>query len=1223
MFSKFSVKRPLTIVVAAILVLILGFVSFTGMTTDLLPKMDLPYVIVATTCPGASPEKVELTVTKPLEQALATTSGVEEVTSVSSENYSMVILQFTQDTNMDSAMIEMSGNIDLVKGQLDSSVGTPMLMKMNPDMLPIMVASVDMDGKDIREISRFTTDTVIPALERVDGVASISTMGLVEESLRITLDQEKIDALNDKVLASVDKTLADAKSQLDNGDAQLAAAKQQLEQTKEEKTTQLLDAQQKLSNGKQQLQDALDAIPASLTKAQKERQKLVEQKTQLEEAIKQMTDAGLPVPEEQQKALEQLVSGITAYDQGIAQAQGQQTALTQQLSQLEEQEKQLEAGKMALTEEMSKASMQLSDTEQQLKEGREELEASRDAAYEQAGIGGLITKENISSILTAENFSMPAGYLTEGNDQYLVKVGDSFSSVEELENLELFTVDAGGIGTIKLSDVAEVAFTDNAEEMYAKINGNDGILLTFQKQSTVSTSEVSKDLNEQIETLMAEQQGLHITALEDQGIYIGIVIDSVLQNLLMGGLLAVVILFLFLRNLRSTLIIAVSIPMSLMFAVTLMYFSGVTMNVISLAGLALGVGMLVDNSIVVIENIYRLRAVGMGAAKAAVQGAVQVAGAITASTLTTICVFLPIVFTQGISRQLFTDMGLTIAYSLVASLLVALTLVPTMSSKMMKKEDKTTHKWFERFTGWYGSLLEKALNHKAWVLGGSVLLLVLSIAAAGSMGTAFMPEMDSTQISVSMEMPKGSTVDQTRAMADTLLERMGQVEGVQTVGAMQGGSGSSSMLAGGSDTSVTFYVMLSEKREHTSTEVADEILAKTADLNCTVSAQSSSMNAMSALGSGIEISIRGSDLDTLSTVADDISGIVSGTEGTTEVENPSQESDTVETKITVDKNKAMKYQLTVAQVYQEISAALQTESTATTLSLDSIEYPVIVAQGKDGGLTRETLKDYRFSVEQNGETVEVPLSDIAEITQQQSLSSIRHDNQVRQMTVSAKVDSSHNIGLVSREIEQKLAEYEMPDGYTYEFGGETQNINDTMVELLKMIALAIAFIYLIMVAQFQSFRSPFIVMFTIPLAFTGGLLALFAARMEISVISMLGFLILSGIVVNNGIVFVDYVNQLRLGGMEKRRALVVTGRTRLRPILMTALTTILGLSTLAMGMGMGADMLQPMAVVTIGGLAYATVLTLFVVPAMYDLFNRKPIKQPDLGEEETDAEIHG
>ena len=754
---------------------------------------------------------------------------------------------------------------------------------------------------------------------------------------------------------------------------------------------------------------------------------------------------------------------------------------------------------------------------------------------------------------------------------------------------------------------------DNSDDIYAKINGNDGIILTFQKQSTASTSEVSDKINETIENLTEENKDMHITALQDQGIYIDMVVNSVLNNLVSGGILAVIILFVFLKSVKPTIIIAFSIPISLLFALTLMYFSGITLNMISLSGLALGVGMLVDNSIVVIENTARLRNKGMNVATASVKGASQVAGAIFASTLTTVCVFLPIVFTKGIARQLFEDMGLTIAYSLLASLIVALTLVPAMFSTMNIDPKEKEDKFFDKIINIYEKLLRSSLKHKFMVLALTVILLVSSTFLVIAKGTTLMPTSDSTQISISMEMPKESTQEDARNMSDKIIDKLTNIDDIETIGAIESSGGMMSSMSGGGN--ISFYVLLKEDKKLTSQEIGDLITEKTSDLDCKISVNTSTMDMSALGGSGVEIIITGKELDKLQEISTEIADIVSSVKGTIDVSNGLEDSDK-ETRITVNKNSAMKYGLTVAQVYQEISAALKDETTATTLELEDNDYPVVLINSDEDKLKKSNLESFTIAATKDGEEEKVKISDIATIKEEESLSSISHKSQNRSISVTAGIDSSHNIGLVSKDIEEKLKDYDLPDGYSIDMGGEQESINSAFSDLIKMITLAIIFIYLIMVAQFQSLLSPFIVLFTIPLAFTGGFLGLLITGTELSMISLLGFLILSGIVVNNGIVFVDYVNQLRLDGMDKKEALVLAGKTRIRPILMTALTTILGLSTMALGAGMGADLMQPMAIVTIGGLSYATILTLFIVPIMYDILHRRKLKKVVIEEDE-------
>lgn len=1347
MLPQFSVRKPYTVLVAVVLVLVLGVISFTGMTTDLLPAMELPYVVVMTTYPGASPEKIETTVTKPLEAVLGTTGGIKNVSSVSSENASIVILEFEQGTNMDSAMIELSSNVDLVSGQMDDAVGTPMLMKISPDMLPVMVASVDMDGMDVKEISAFADETVMPAFERIDGVASVDATGLVEQQVTVTLDQVKIDALNDKVLAGVDSGLADAQRELREGQAKVADGKAKLAEGEAALESQKGSALDKLAQGSAQVDGASATLSAllseetTLTANQKAFEAERDGYTQAKQGYEgintalagardtarqaaaaaakqgvldsvnallaqmgrpavgtyeeaaavyaqlQQTQPGLPalpdpavVGEQAAAAVPANVDALLALDDAsfeafkaqagalpggeqlaaltkesltqlrdaalradtrlpeveaelsnittrLAVISGMKPALEENLKKAQDAYAELEKGKMTAVNELTRGEVtlsttktQLEDAEQKLADAQEQFDQARDAAYKKADLSGVLTADMLGNILMAQNFNMPAGYITEGEEQYLVKVGEEYASLEELENTLLMHMDVDGVGDVRLSDVADIALTDNAGESYAKVNGNDGVVLSFQKQSTASTATVSQRINSAIAQLQEQNPGLHITPLMDQGDYIDMVVGSVLSNLLWGGLLAIIVLIFFLKDAKPTFIVAYSIPFSLMCAITLMYFTDVTLNIISLSGLALGVGMLVDNSIVVIENIYRLRSLGVPASKAAIQGAKQVSGAIFASTLTTICVFLPIVFTQGISRELFTDMGLTIAYSLLASLVVALTLVPAMGAAVLKNTKEKSHRWFDAFVEGYQRLLGWALRHKAPVLSGVTALLAISIFLTTQMGTAFIPAMDSPQMSATLTMPRGAAQQDAYAMADTVMERIAAVDGVETVGAMSGGSGMSSMMGGSSSGgSITYYILLSDDRTATNADVSAAIEAQVADLDCTVEVQESTMDMSALGGSGVELVITGRGLDEMNAIADDLRGILRSTEGLVDI-SENLVTGNPETRITVDKYKAMQHGLTVAQIYSELAAELKAENTATTLTLDGTDTPVVVVKPAGQAPTRGNIMDHAFTVTNaEGEEETVRLYDIAAKQETDSVSSINRENGARTMSVSAGVDARHNIGLVSRELEKKLADYELPEGYTVEIAGENETINSAMTDLVKMIALAVVFIYLIMVAQFQSLMSPFIVMFTIPLAFTGGLLALWLTGSELSVIAMLGFLVLAGVVVNNGIVFVDNINQLRLAGMDRTEAILETGRTRIRPVLMTALTTILAMSTMALGIGDGAEMTQPMAIVTIGGLTYATLLTLLVVPVLYDIFRKKPLYDPELDDAAADA----
>lgn len=1221
MLPKFSVRKPLTVFVSVIMVLMLGFVSFTKMTPDLLPSIDLPYVIAMTTYPGSSPEKIETTVTKPIEQAVSTTSGIKNVTSVSNENYSVVILEFNQDTNMDTAMLDLNGKIDLIKDSLEDGVGATTLMQLNPDMMPVMTLSIDVDNMDIQEVSTYVNNEIIPKFERINGVASVTGTGLVEKQLEISLNKDKIDQLNKELKSSVTSKLDKQQSQLNNAKSEIKNGKAALEKQSNTQMKKLLEASSQLQSGISQL-ESMAGILNSTGSSKEDLEKYItsatttlnDTKSKLKYLKEQLND----LPEESavdkkqlQKDIASLESIITSLEKAIANA-GQGIGAIDSLEALKKQQKELESAKLTLSQELTKATVQLSLSESQIKSAETQLNEARKQALESADITNKITPETINQILTAENFSMPAGYISDDETEYSVKVGDKFTSINEVKNLILFSMD--GVGDVHLKDIANVKMSDNSSDSYTNINGNAGVILSFQKTSTASTTKVCNEINKVIKDLNNSNDKLHILSLMDQGVYIDFIISSVLDNLIYGGILAIIVLLIFLKSIKPTIVIAFSIPISLLFAIVLMYFSGVTLNIISLSGLALGVGMLVDNSIVVIENIYRLRNKGMGKFKAAVYGARQVSGAIFASTLTTICVFLPIVFTEGITRQLFTDMGLTIAYSLIASLIVALTLVPCMASNLLSNVDEKPHPLFDKIVDGYEKLLRLCLRFKPVVLCFSVALLIVAAFATTKIGTSFMPKMDSPQMMATINIDSDLPKDEARHITDQVVQQVLTIDDVEGIGAMNSSGTMSFGTSSNNPNNMSAYVILKDDKKKTNDEISEEIKEKTKSLNCEVTVSSSSMDTSSLGGSGLKIIVKGDDLDELKKISDDLVGMLSKIEGTTDI-NGGMGVTTKEEKIVINKNKAMKYGLTVAQVFLQVSAKLSTETTSTTLTINSEDYSVIIVNNNTSNLDK--LKNVEITGTKGTESVSVKLKDISSIEMTDTPTSINHDNQTRYISVTAGIDSKHNIGLVSKEVQSKLDDYKAPTGYEIKMGGETESINQAISDLIKMIALAIAFIYLIMVAQFQSLLSPFIVMFTIPLAFTGGLLALIITGQELSVISMLGFLVLAGVVVNNGIVFVDYVNQLRINGLNKKDALIEAGRTRIRPILMTALTTILAMSTMALGVGMGAEMSQALAIVTIGGLTYATLLTLFVVPTLYDIFHRrKELRQIIIDEED-------
>ena len=1424
---KFSVKKPFTILVAVILVIVLGFVSLSGMQTDLLPNMNLPYLMVVTTYPGASPERVESDVTQPLESSLSTINGVKNVTSQSNENFSMIVLEFEDDTDMDSAMVKASTAINQMGDSLPDLASAPTLIEMSPDMMATQYVAVDCEGMDIFELSKYAEEEIIPNLERVNGVASISTTGLVEQTVQITLDQDKIDEVNDKLLVQVSDRLADAKKQLDDAEAEvqdglsqlnkaqaeLDSGKAELETQKKSITDQLRDAveqlneqipalEQKISEMGDQLtkaQNQLDGLkadpsqlpelkislssdelastrqilaqfdpqyneeemPADLTEAASDpvkqtamiasidratasingmvgsltggmtideassalNQQIVGLSSQIQECdaqIRQLqqalesaadeetraaTQAQIEALQAQKETLEQQLSAaqtqketLNTLDLALSQLElaktalnnaallvqtrqqvenevnasldSQRTALEQtiadlntqiekgkaMLSQLNSQRAQLESALQSMAEnptdpaladmavqllfsgtqaqislgefQISSGKTQLEAGQTQLDTAREEYESAREEALNNANLDQLLNMSTLAQLIGAQNFSMPAGYIEggEGDDnEYILKVGDAFSSVDELGDMILCNID--GIGDVRLRDVANVEMVDNADDAYAKVGKNQAVLLAIYKSSTSSTSSVSKASNAAMEAMMEENPRLHLIPIMDQGDYIELIVKNVLSNLIEGAIFAVVVLALFLKDVRPTLVVAISMPLSVLFAIVLMYFTGINLNILSLSGLALGVGMLVDNSVVVIENIYRLRNRGLPAPRAAVQGARQVSGSIISSTLTTICVFLPLVFTTGMIMDLLSDMALTIGYSLIASLIVALTVVPCAGSTVLKKQKEIRHPWFDRLLNLYEKALRFCLNCKPVPIALAVGLLVFSVWQVIHMGIVLIPEMSTNQLSVTVEMPENTAKEDAFATADAVMDQLIAIDGIETVGAMSGGAATGAIagMSTGSSTDNTrfvYYIVLNDEGGKNQAAIRQQIADRTADLPCEVKTSSGGMADMSSLtGGGLQIDVYGNNLEDLLTASEQVMEMLSHVDGLAEISNGQEESD-AEVRIVINKDKAMRLGLTVAQVYQEIAKALTTDSTFTTLTVGSDTYDVSIVDN-----TRTPNLDDIFDLEfettatdEDGNTVKEThrLGEFASRRTGESYASISRENSSRYISVTSTTMEGYNTTLISRDVEKEMQNLNLPAGCTAEIAGESTQVNDMVQEMVKMMALALAFIYFIMVAQFQSLLSPFIVLFTIPLAFTGGMLGLLIAGEQLSLISLMGFLVLMGVVVNNGIVFVDYANQLRIGGLGRTEALVATGRTRMRPILMTTLTTVLAMTAMLLSTDPGSEMGKGMAIVVIGGLSYATLMTLFIVPVLYDTFYRRPPVNVDVGDDGLD-----
>lgn len=1305
--SKLSVKKPFTVLVMVIVMLILGGVSLSKMKLDLLPEISMPYLMTIVTYPGASPEKVESQVCEPLESVLGTVSGVKNVMSVANENYGLVQLEFQDDTNMDSAMVRVSSAIDSIEDILPEECGTPSIVEISTDMMATQYLAVAYDGMDIEELSKFVEEKITPQIERQDGVANVSSLGLIEKSIQVELDKEKIDALNDKILAKTNDAFADALEDLDEAKKQLLDAQGELDDGKKE----LIDGKKEIEDGRQEVWEnwmkwgmSVDELALAKQELEKQEAEAYQKFAQVTETLDQLAaqQAQLTNQQAQLQALEEAIASLKAsmppdpdseiykqmkvtldqYDAevtalkvaiqvtesiianykqfldasgvdykdieaaklkasaefGAAKAQiaAGETALETAKKQLESVDEQLDDAEKKLDDgwdSIKDGQKQIDDGWESYEDGLKQYEKTKKEALRSANADSLLSLSTLSGLIYAQNFSMPAGYVDDKDDNsWLVKVGDNYESVEELSGIVLCHID--DIGDIKLSDVATVTVIDNSAETYARLNGEQAVILSVFKSSTAGTNDVSKLCKQLITQLEDKYDGLKILIMVDQGDYINLIVKSVLQSMVLGAILAIVILAIFLKDVLPTLVVAISIPLSVLTALVAMYFSGVSLNMMSLAGLALGIGMLVDNSIVVIENIYRLRSRGISAPRAAVAGAKQVSGAVMASTLTTVCVFLPMIYTTGIVRELMMPMCLTIIFCLLASLLIAMTVVPASGSTLLRKSKPKEHPWFDKIQELYGKSLEFCLRVKVVPLLLAIGLLVFSIWQVARMGIVLIPEMTSNQLEATVNYPEETTREDAYAKTDELMNRFLEIDGVDSVGIMSGNGTNliSSVAAVSEDDYLTYSIMITTENENAGKGEIDAIVS---EMNKAASeilndsenefAVSTGMSEMSTmLGSGLSLNIYGTDLDELLTVSEEVMDIVATVPGYTDISNGQEASDPV-LHVVLDKDLAMSKGLTVAQIYQEVAAKMTTESTAVKVTIDGVEMDIKVVDNVEP-VTYENLMDISFAVSETDDdgdkvTNDYKLGDFAKLQVEDGVTSINRENQTRYITVTANVEDGYNTTLLTRQLEPLLNEYQensLPSGCSFNIGGEYDTVNEMVEQMVLVMLLGVAFIYLVMVVQFQSLLSPFIVLFTVPLAFTGGFLALWLTGEPLSMMALMGFVVLLGTVVNNGIVFVDYTNQLRIGGLERRTALVATGKTRMRPILMTALTTILAMTYLIFGDDMGSQMGKGMALVIVGGLAYATLMTLYIIPVMYDILFKKAPLQVDVGSENLD-----
>ena len=1287
--EKFSVKKPFTVLVAVIMVIMLGLVSVQNMQTNLLPNVNTPYLMVVTVYPGASPERVENEVSDVMESALGTISGVKNVTATSAENYSLLLMEFEDDTDMNSAVVKVSNKVDQTASSLPSTCMTPSIIEYTLNMNAFMTVAVSREGSDVYDLSEFVSDTLVPYVERKGGVSSVSTNGLIEKMVQVQLSQDKIDAINEKLLEVIDVQLADARKQLESAEAQIEAGRKEYNRQFKNYSNTVSDTMMQEMSGqvgdaievvRKQAQALLDSVNQLIAVVQEPeiQQALIDVRDGLQRVMDKFNETGMKdidslieivtelrdITDKLTGALQQLqqrlntesgTEGSTAADladdlqvqqslntvyntlNDVIKAMDDVPGLTKTFSDAigNFSQQQMQAY-MKFTE----AREMLNEYEKQLAEAKQTYADAEEKAMASSDVSKLLDIDTLAQLIYAQNFSMPAGYVKDSSGKsWLLKVGEEYDSIEDISGALLLHVD--GFGDVRLSDVADVEVIDNAEASYTRLNGERAAVLKIYKGATSSASEVSDNCLSAFQELEAQYDGLHVVVLSNQGNYITIIVKSILSSMVIGAALAIIVLAIFLRDVKPTLVVGFSIPLSVLFAVVLMYFTGMDLNVMTLAGLSLGIGMLVDNSIVVIENIYRLRGRGVPAARAAVQGAKQVGMSVVASTLTSVCVFLPVVFSSSIVKSLMQPMSLCIGYCLMASLIVALTVVPAAASTVLKKAEPKQLKWFDKIQDKYAKSLEWCFRHRALPLLAAVVLLAFCGWRVFSMGVELLPTITSNEAIVTLSTTKDLSKEDSYAIAGKAVEAMLEVDHVEEVGIT-----TDTRVAGmdigqlGLPTAITdllnaansygtyqVNVMLDESLSSSEIETARQALedALSGIEDCTAKVEISGMQELtSQLASGLSVKIYGADAETLSQLSEKVVDIVNDTEGFANATNGLGSGDAT-INLHIDRDKVRSYGLTVAQVYQQIAAKLTTTTTAQTpVTVDGSTMSVQISNNLDP-VTKENMMDITFettvmSADGTTSTGTCTLADMATWDTGSAPDSITSEDQTQYVSVTADTLDGYNTTVQARVLEKKLNEFalsdEMPEGCSFSMGGESDSVNFMVNEMVQWLSLALPFVYLVMVAQFQSLLSPFIVLFTIPLAFTGGLLGMLFTGQQLTMISLMGFIVLMGTVVNNGIVFVDYANQLRLGGMERRAALIATGKTRMRPILMTTLTTVLAMLQLVFSNDMASQLMSGMAIVIICGLSYATLMTLYIVPILYDILFRKPPLNVDVGSDD-------
>ena len=1019
--GKFSVKRPVTITMCALILIMFGIVSFTRMSVDLMPEMELPVVALMSTYDGAGPEEVEERVTKPLESAMSSVSGIDSIRSISAAGSSIVILVFDYGTDLDAATNSVRDKIEQAKMLMPSEVDDTSIMKLDINSMPVLMVGVSGD-RSLDDVKKIVDDTIVPRLERINGVAAATSLGGREQQVTITADPYKLSAYG------------------------------------------------------------------------------------------------------------------------------------------------LNAG-------------------------------------------------SISQIVGGENANHPGGYVTQGSQKILVRTLGQYETIEELAGTQV-TLPSGG--TVRLGDIVDIRLGLSDVDSIVTLNGEEVIAIGVQKESDGNTVDVDKEVRKAIAELEENlYDDIDITIAYSSADQIIKSVENVESNLFLAVVISMLVIFIFLGNFRSTIIIGVAIPLSLISTFVMLYFGGHTLNMVTLAALALSVGMVVDNSTVVLENIFRHRSMGKSKYQAAVEGTQEVVGAVIASTLTTVAVYLPFVFVSGMTSQLLMPFALTICFALAASLLVSVTVVPMMSSKLLIMYEYNENNkpkgiarfqvWFDRqfdrFVSWYQALLVTALNHKKTTLLAVSAALIASICLIPVIGAELFPAQDSGQISISIELPNNTVLEETEKVAAEVEDMVNKIPEVDLVFNSVGGNGMVSM-GGSSTNTASVIVMLTpmDQRDRSDKDIA-YLLQQQVDQIPGAEITVTATDGMSMSSSGaISIEIKSNNSDDLDTVANSIEAVMKNVSGTINIEN-SLEDTSEELDIIINREKAAYYNVSASSVYQTVALALN-DSTISKYRGGDEEIDIVLQYPPEITTTLENLENLMIPSNTGGQ---VPLNEVAAVVHGYGQKSINRQDQSRIATVSCDV-YGRDMNSVNNDIQAQLKQIPLPANCTIETGGDAESMRESFTDLFLCITMALILVYMVMACQFESLLMPGLIMMSVPVMFIGVFVGLFLSGQTINMMSLMGVLMLEGIVVNNAIVLVDYVQQLRAKGLCKREAVVESGKTRIRPILVTTLTTVLAMIPQLVSTAEGSEMFKPMAATVIFGLLVSTIISLLVIPVLYEIMESWPKK---------------